>query len=92
MPLTSKDIVLDKKHLSEAIRIFLTALDEIKGMKIGTWEAYHALQVCAMMFAEQGMIRGVSQAEFKLVKKDAQIEFIKKYSKRPDLWIPQTEK
>ena len=89
MTLTPKDIVLDPKHLSEAIRVFTTALEEAKGMKIGTWEIYHALQVCAMMFAERGMIRGVTQAEFHLVKKHAQATFINQYSKRPDLWKPE---
>lgn len=90
MTLTPKDIILDPKMTKHAFNIFKAAIAECVGEKIGAWEVFYSINLMAMLHIEAGMKRGMSREEFSMVKKKAQVDFITKWSRRPDLWKVKT--
>lgn len=83
---------LNDKKTERAIRIFQTALEECLGDNIGPLEVFFAINFIGQMHVEAGLIKGVSRDTLLAVKRAAQVMFIKKYSKRPDLWQPKKPK
>lgn len=90
MTLTPKDISLDQKMTKHAFNILKAAMVECVGEKLGAWEVFYSINLMAMLHVEAGLIRGMSREEFSMVKKKAQVDFVVKWSKRPELWKVKT--